>query len=373
MTIIIRWCIVVSSDLLGDAGRHEEARACPPVNELIPERRESMNFVRTPDARFKNLAGYPYAAHYVDVADGMGGTLRMHYLDEGRGEVILALHGQPTWSYLYRKMIPPLTAAGYRVIAPDLIGFGKSDKPTQRKHYTYANHVLWMKGLIEALDLNAMTLVGQDWGGLIGLRLVAENQQRFVRVVAANTGLPDAKGIPHTMAPNLNALLKQTPALPMPEMAAKLAGPMEDRPQFMYWVKHCDAYPEFSPAMVIRGSLKHCSDAEFAAYAAPFPSEEYMAGAREFPSLVPIIPDNPGIPANRAAWAVLEKFDKPFLTAFSDSDPVTRGAEKRFIESVPGAKGQPHAIIKGAGHFLQDDAGEELARIVVDFMRANPA
>ncbi|NJN51434.1 MAG: alpha/beta fold hydrolase [Gammaproteobacteria bacterium] len=235
-----------------------------------------MKIVRTPDERFQDLDGYPFAAHYMDVADGQGGTLRMHYLDEGRGEVILCMHGQPTWSYLYRKMIPLFVAAGYRVIAPDLIGFGKSDKPTDRKNYTYANHVLWVKGLIEALDLKGMTLVGQDWGGLIGLRLVAEHQHRFARVVAANTGLPDAKGIPDAMAPQLNELLAQTPALPMFEMAAKLAGPMEDRPQFMYWVKHCDALQAFSPAMVVRGSLKRCSDAEFAAYAAPFPSEEFI-------------------------------------------------------------------------------------------------
>lgn len=332
-----------------------------------------MHIVRTPDARFADLQDYPFAPHYVDIDDGQSGTLRMHYLDEGAGEIVLCMHGQPTWSYLYRKMIPPLVAAGYRVIAPDLIGFGKSDKPTERSQYTYANHVFWVKNLIEALDLRGMTLIGQDWGGLIGLRLVAEHPDRFARVVAANTGLPDARDIPDAMAPKLNELLRQTPALPPLEMAMKLAGPMEDRPPFMYWVKHCDAYPEFNPALLVRASLKRCSDAEFAGYAAPFPSEEYMAGARQFPSLVPIIHDNPAIPANRAAWKVLERFDKPFLTAFSDSDPVTRGGEKRFIERVPGAQGQPHTIIKGAGHFLQDDAGEELARIVVEFIRTNPA
>ncbi len=331
-----------------------------------------MKIVRTPEARFENLVDYPFAPHYADVADGQGGALRMHYVDEGAGEVILCLHGQPTWSYLYRKMIPLLTAAGYRVIAPDLVGFGKSDKPTQRSNYTYANHVSWVKGLIEALDLKGITLLGQDWGGLIGLRLVAENPQRFARVVAANTGLPDARDIPDAMAPKLRELLAQTPALPLLEMAAKLSGPMEDRPQFMYWVRHCDAYEPFDPAMVVRATLKQCSDAEYAAYAAPFPSEQHMQGAREFPSLVPIIPDNPAVPANRAAWSVLAKFDKPFLTAFSDADPVTRGGEKRFIETVPGARGQPHTIIKGAGHFLQDDAGAELSRIVIEFMKANP-
>ncbi|MEM7020192.1 MAG: haloalkane dehalogenase [Pseudomonadota bacterium] len=332
-----------------------------------------MDIVRTPEERFENLVGYPFAPNYVNIGDGQGGTLRMHYLDEGQGEVILCMHGQPTWSYLYRKMIPLLTAAGYRVIAPDLIGFGKSDKPTDRANYTYANHVLWVKGLIEALDLTGATLVGQDWGGLIGLRVVAENAERFARVVAANTGLPDAKGMTDEIAPKLHELMASTPALPPVEMAAKLAGPMEDRPQFMYWVRHCDAYEDFNPGLLVRLSLNNCSDEEFAAYSAPFPSEEYKQGARQFPTLVPIIPDNPAIPANRAAWAFFEKFDKPFLTAFSDSDPVTKGAEKRFIESVPGAKGQNHTIIKGGGHFLQDDVGEELAQAVIAFMQANPA
>jgi haloalkane dehalogenase len=233
-----------------------------------------MKVLRTPESRFENLVGYPFAPHYVEVPDGEGGTLRMHYLDEGDGEIVLALHGQPTWSYLYRKMIPPLAAAGYRVIAPDLIGFGKSDKPVDRSAYTYANHVLWVKGLIEALDLSAMTLFGQDWGGLIGLRLVAENPGRFARVVAANTGLPDARDIPDEMAPRLHA------------------------------------------------SLRSGTDADYAGYAAPFPSEEYMQGARQFPSLVPIIPDNPAVPANRAAWRVLSTFDKPFLTAFIKANPV---------------------------------------------------
>ncbi len=331
-----------------------------------------MEFVRTPEERFENLADYPYAPHYVDVDDGQGGTLRMHYVDEGEGEIILCLHGQPSWSYLYRKMIPPLTEAGYRVIAPDLIGFGKSDKPTERASYTYAGHVHWMKSFLDTLDLTGITLVCQDWGSLIGLRVVAENAGRFARVVAANAGLPDARDIPDELAPRLKALLAETPALSLPEMFAKLAGPMEDRPPFMYWVRHCDAHPDFHPAEVMKDALNHCSEEEYRAWAAPFPSEEYIQGARQFPSLVPIIPDNPAIPANRAAWAFFEQFDKPFLTAYGDSDPVTRGAEKRFIETVPGARNQKHTIIKGAGHFLQDDVGEELAQVVIRFMRDNP-
>jgi len=336
-----------------------------------------MEFVRTPDERFEDLLDYPFAPHYVDVDDGQGGTLRMHYLDESaagavNAQTILCMHGQPTWSYLYRKMIPVLVDAGYRVIAPDLIGFGKSDKPTSREDYTYANHVYWVKGLLETLDLTDLTLVCQDWGGLIGLRVVAENQSRFARVVAANTGLPDALDIPDEMAPQLHELMASTPVLALPEMGAKLAGPMEDRPPFMYWVKHCDSYDPFDPAMVVRTSLRSCSDAEYAAYAAPFASEAHMQGARQFPTLVPIIPDNPAVPANRAAWAALAKFNKPFLTAFSDGDPVTRGGEKRFIETVPGAQGQAHTIIEGGGHFLQDDVPEALSAAVIEFIRANP-
>jgi haloalkane dehalogenase len=335
-----------------------------------------MDFVRTPEENFANLLDYPFAPNYVDVDDGQGGSLRMHYVEEGPaekdGEIILCLHGQPSWSYLYRKMIPLLVNAGYRVVAPDLIGFGKSDKPTDRADYTYANHVRWLKGFIEALDLRDVTLIGQDWGSLIGLRLVAENSDRFARVVLANGGLPDGQGIPDEMAPKLKAMLADTPALPIEEMFVKLSGPMEDRPPFMYWVSYCDAHPDFHPAHVMKTALNHCSEEEYRAWAAPFPTQEYMQGARQFPSLVPIIPDNPAIPANRAAWAFYERFDKPFLTAFSDSDPVTKGGEQRFIDNVPGAKGQSHTIIKGGGHFLQDDVGQELAAVVIEFMLANP-
>ncbi len=331
-----------------------------------------MDFIRTPEERFNDLKDYPFEPHYVDVAAGDGSNLRMHYLDEGDGEIVLCLHGQPSWSYLYRKMIPRLVSAGYRVIAPDLIGFGKSDKPVHRSDYTYASHVAWLKSFIEALDLSALTIIGQDWGSLIGFRLVAENPERFARVVAANGALPDAAGIPEEMAPSLNQMLAETPALPVDEMFAKLAGPMEDRPQFMYWVRHTDKHPDFHPAEVMKATLNHCDDEEYRAWAAPFPGEAYMAGARQFPSLVPIIPDNPAVPANRAAWKILEQFEKPWITAYGDSDPVMKGAEKRFIDTVPGAKGQAHTIIKGAGHFIQDDAAVELAEVVVAFINANP-
>jgi haloalkane dehalogenase len=201
--------------------------------------------------------------------------------------------------------------------------------------------------------------------------VVAENQARFARVVLANGGLPDGAGIPEEMSEKLNQLLCNTPALPVKEMFGKLSGPMEDRPQFMYWVRHCDAYPDFHPAEVMEASLNRCDEEEYRAWSAPFPSQEFMAGARQFPSLVPIIPDNPAIPANKAAWEVFAKFEKPFITAFSDSDPVTKGGEKRWIETVPGAKGQMHTILKGAGHFIQDDAAAELCSLVIKFMQSN--
>ena len=331
-----------------------------------------MDMVRTPEERFEGLTDYPFMPNYAEVDDGQGGTLRMHYVDEGQGEVILCLHGQPSWSYLYRKMIPLLVEAGYRVVAPDLVGFGKSDKPTNRADYTYANHVHWLTGFVKAVALSDVTVVCQDWGSLIGLRMIAEYPDPFARVVLGNGGLPDAKGVPDEMAPQLNALLADTPALPIEQMFAKLAGPMEDRPQFMYWVRHCDAHPDFHPADVMRASLAHCSEDEYRAWAAPFPSEDYIQGARQFPSLVPIMPDNPAIEANRTAWAFYEQFDKPFLTAFGDSDPVTKGGEKRFIDSVPGAKGQKHTVLAGAGHFLQDDVGPELAAVVIEFIKDNP-
>ena len=338
-----------------------------------------MQILRTPDECFEKIQDFPYQPNYAEVDDGDGGKLRIHYVDEqpasessAQGETLLCLHGQPTWSYLYRKMIPVFSAAGYRVIAPDLVGFGRSDKPTLRSDYTYANHVHWINGFIRALELTGVTLVCQDWGGLIGLRVVTENMDRFARVVTANTALPDGQGIPDEMAPALRQLLAATPALPAVEMFAKLAGGDDDRPAFMYWIRHCDAFPEFSPAEIISLSLKQCSEAECAAYGAPFPSEEYKQGARQFPSLVPIIPDDPAIPANRVAWEQLSRFEKPFLTAFSDADPVTAGQHVRFQETVPGAQHQQHVTIKGAGHFLQDDAGKELATAVIDFINANP-
>ena len=330
-----------------------------------------MQFLTTPDERFENLVGYDYPPNYVEVPDGEGATLRMHYVDAGPkdGEVVLLVHGQPTWSYLYRKMIPVLTEAGHRVIAPDLIGFGKSDKPTRREDYSYARHVAWLGELVRELDLTDITFFGQDWGGLIGLRVLAEDPDRFARVVIGNTGLPDASGIPLEQAPEMHRIYEsiEVPQLfDLPKHFSENTGGYG----FLYWVKFCAEAPELPIGMIV-GGFAGLSAQEISAYEAPFPDDSYKAGARQFPSLVPIIPDNPAIPANREAWKVLRAFERPFLTAFSDSDPVTAGGAKRFQAEVPGAQGQPHVIVEGAGHFLQEQKGEYLAGVISDFIAAN--
>ena len=299
-----------------------------------------MEFLRTPDERFANLPGYPFAPHYVQVDDTEGGSLRLHYLDEGPADapVVLMLHGEPSWSYLYRKMIPIVTAAGYRVIAPDLIGFGKSDKPTQRTDYTYQRHVDWVRSLLQQLDLKGMTLVCQDWGGLIGLRLVGEHPDLFARVVAANTMLP--------------------------------TGDHHPGEAFLKWQAFSQKTPVFGTGFIVMGGCATPMAPEvIAAYDAPFPDESYKEGARQFPLLVPVTPEDPAAPANRAAWEVLMKFDKPFLCAFSDKDPITAKAAPVLQKLIPGCAGQPHTTIENGGHFLQEDQGEKLAQVVVDFLR----
>jgi len=295
-----------------------------------------MDALRTPDERFVGLPGYDFAPHYVETADG----LRVHYVDEGEadGPVVLLLHGEPSWSYLYRKMIPPLAEAGCRVVAPDLVGFGRSDKPAARTDYTYARHVEWMRSaLFDGLDLHHVTLFGQDWGGLVGLRLVAEHEDRFARVCAANTFLP--------------------------------TGDREPSEAFLAWRTFSQETPTFPVGRIVAGGcITPMPDEVAAAYDAPFPDEPYKEGARQFPLLVPTTPDDPGAVDNRAAWPALEQWEKPFLTAFSDSDPITRGADRVLRERIPGTHGQPHTTIEGAGHFLQEDKGEELARVLVDWL-----
>ncbi len=293
-----------------------------------------MEFLRTPAEHFANLPGYDFAPHYVEL-DG----LRMHYVDEGPPDAapVLLLHGEPSWCYLYRKMIPILTAAGQRAIAPDLIGFGRSDKLPRREQYSYQLHVDFVTAFVKALDLQNVTLFGQDWGGLLGLRVAAENEARFARIVVANTGLP-------------------TGDQPMTE-------------GFMRWREYSQTVENFHVGGIIKGGcLTELAPEVIAAYNAPFPDDTYKAAARQFPLLVPISPDDPAATANRAAWEVLRRWQKPLLTAFSDGDAVTRGGERVFQKLVPGAQGQPHVTITGAGHFLQEDKGEELAQVVADFI-----
>jgi haloalkane dehalogenase len=302
-----------------------------------------MEFLRTPDSRFADLPGYAFSPHYLLVDDGEGGQLRVHYLDEGpaTADPVLLMHGEPSWSYLYRKMIPILVAAGHRVIAPDLVGFGRSDKPTRREDYSYQRHVDWMQSALDQLQLERITLVCQDWGGLLGLRLVAAHPERFARVVAANTMLP--------------------------------TGDHNPGEAFKNWQKFSQEVPVFPAGGVIKGGTTSAlPQAVIDAYDAPYPDESYKEGARQFPLLVPTTPDNPASAANRAAWQVLGQWQKPFLTAFSDSDPVTAGGDKVMQKLIPGTRGQAHTTIVGAGHFLQEDQGEQLAGVVVKFIATTP-
>ncbi|MEL7129048.1 MAG: haloalkane dehalogenase [Pseudomonadota bacterium] len=328
-----------------------------------------MEFVRTPDTQFEELSGYAFAPNYVDVTADDGTDLRIHYLDEGprSGDIVLCMHGQPSWSYLYRKMIPILTSAGLRVIAPDLIGFGRSDKPSNVSDYTYQAHVDWMNAFLAKLDLTGMTLMCQDWGGLIGLRLVADQPDRFARLVIANTGLPSNRQV----TPEMSAMLDQVyPSIPVPKAEDVIAQFAEGSPAaFLHWVKYAAEAPDFSVRDVF-GILSNIKDpAVLDGYAAPFPDDTFIAGARAFPSLVPLMPHHAADrAANDAAWKVLESFDRPVLTAFSDGDPVTRGGEAIFQEHVPGANTVEHVTIEGAGHFLQEDAPEALSKAIIGFI-----
>ncbi|ATQ42401.1 haloalkane dehalogenase [Caulobacter mirabilis] len=292
-----------------------------------------MKILRTPDDRFSGLKDWPYAPHYLDLRDPDGTDLRLHYVDEGPrdGEVVLLMHGEPSWGYLYRRVIGWLAGRGRRVIAPDLIGFGRSDKPADRNDYTYERHVAWMSAWLEALDLRGVTLFCQDWGGLIGLRLVAAYPERFAGVAVANTGLP-------------------------------IGGGMTDG--FQAWLNFSQTVPQMPIGMIINGgSARDLSPEEIAAYDAPYPDESYKEGARQFPALVPVTPEHGSVAENQAAWQVLERFEKPFLTAFSDGDPITRGGEALFQARVAGAKGQPHVTLPG-GHFLQEDAPDQIVEVI---------
>lgn len=300
-----------------------------------------MERVRTPDERFSALPDFAFEPHYAEVADPTGGdALRMAYLDEGPrdGAVVVALHGEPTWSYLYRFMIPDLVAAGHRVVVPDLVGFGRSDKPTPRGEYSFERHVEWTRSLLfDELDLSDVTFFGQDWGSLVGLRLIGEHPERFARVVIANGGLPTGDETPSDA--------------------------------FLAWQTFSQEAPELPIGRIISGGcVSRLSEEIVAAYDAPFPDETFKEGAREFPRLVPTSPADPAHDANVAAWAVLQTFTKPFLLCFSDGDPITRGGERKFLRDVPGTKGQAHTTVEGGGHFVQEEKGPELASIVNAFI-----
>jgi len=300
-----------------------------------------MKVLRTPDSRFNDLPDFPFAPHYHEIHDADGTMLRLCTIDEGPPDAapVLLMHGEPSWSFLYRRIIHKLAALGHRVVAPDLIGFGRSDKPSEVTDYTYERHVRWMSDWLLDMQLRNITFFGQDWGGLIGLRLVAAFPQRFARIVVANTGLPIGEGFSEAFSRWLE-FSQSTPVLPISDI-------------------------------VSMGCQRALSDTEKAAYDAPFPDETYKAGARCFPTLVPVTPQHGSVAENKAAWKVLESFARPCLTAFSDSDPVTKGGERIFQERVPGAKGQPHVTIQGAGHFLQEDKPDEVADLLHGFIGRN--
>lgn len=307
-----------------------------------------MHVLRTPDERFVDLADFPFSAHYVEISSGDPDdprtTLRVHYLDEGPAEAapLLLMHGEPSWAYLYRHMIPVLVAAGHRCVVPDLVGFGRSDKPSEMSDYSYARHVAWMsEALFDRLDLRNVTLFGQDWGSLIGLRLVAAEPDRFDRVAIGNGGMPDG-----------------TRAL---------------TDAFMAWQKFSKESPSFTASSIINGgTTTELTAAVLAAYDAPFPDDAHKVASRIIPSLVPTGSDDPAAADNQAAWEVLECFTRPFLLTFSDGDPITSGGDRVFLRRVPGTQGQAHTTVEGAGHFLQEDKGPELAAILNAFIAANP-
>jgi haloalkane dehalogenase len=296
-----------------------------------------MRVLRTPEERFAGLPGWDHEPRDVDV----GGGLRMAYAEAGPAgaPVVLLLHGEPTWAYLWRTVMAVLAAAGLRAIAPDLIGFGRSDKPADPADHAYDRHVAWVRAFVESLDLRQATLVGHDWGGLIGLRLVAEAGDRFARVVATNTGLPTGDQ------------------------------PLSDA--FFRWQRFSQEAPELPVGRIVAGGCREPLPPEVvAAYDAPFPDETYKVGPRRLPLLVPTSPSDPAAAANRRAWQALQRWEKPFLCAFSDGDPITRGADQPMRRLIPGARHDRHPTIVGAGHFLQEDRGRELGEVIARFVRS---
>ncbi|GEA12960.1 haloalkane dehalogenase [Alteromonas sp. KUL49] len=300
-----------------------------------------MKILKTEESAFAKIADFPYTPHFVNVTDTVKSELRMAYYQTGPkdGHTVLLLHGEPTWGYLYRYMMPILASAGYNVLVPDLIGFGRSDKPSRKEDYTYARHLIWVKDWFNQVVQGPCTLFCQDWGGLLGLRLVAELPERFAGVMASNTGLPTGEHTPSEA--------------------------------FLKWRRFSQEVPVFPPAGIVKGAtVSTLSDTTLAAYNAPFPTEDHKAGARQFPLLVPATPDDPQTHENRKAWDALANFNKPFITVFSDSDPVTAGGDKIMQKVIPGCHGMKHTTIRQGGHFVQEDKGPELARLLVQFIQS---
>lgn len=351
-----------------------------------------MKILRTPDEHFDDLVDYPFLPNYTVIQTADGSDLRIHHLDEGPkdGPLVLCMHGQPVWSYLYRKMIPHLTAAGCRVIAPDLPGYGKSDKPASLDDYSYESQVEWLGQWLTQNGFTNMTFFGQDWGGLIGLRLVVNHEERFDRVVISNTGLPYNPDVPESIIKKIEDFRANAPTPSLPQMQKAIGQmPGEQAVKFAYWQKFCwenENMPiGFMMSMMMEKTAKPLQALKFLmhslgmysplptslakAYDAPFPDPSYKMGPRAMPSHVPTLPTSPSLAEQKKAWDFFEKFEKPFLCAFADNDPVTQGGEKQFLDRVPGTKGLPHTSIKGGGHFVQENAAEQLSREIVQLIQ----
>jgi haloalkane dehalogenase len=355
-----------------------------------------MKILRTPDQHFENLADYPFAPNYTVIQTDDGSDLRIHHLDEGPrdGPIVLCMHGQPVWSYLYRKMIPLLVAQGIRAIAPDLPGYGKSDKPAALEDYSYQRQVDWMGQWLTSNDFNDVTFFGQDWGGLIGLRMVADHSERFSRVVISNTGLPYNPDVSDEVVKQVEEFRANAKTPSLPEMSKALSKiPGEGAPMFAYWQKFCWETTDIPIGMMMQMTMEKPSQFVMAinfllfnvgignmspfrselakAYDAPFPDPSYKMGPRAMPSQVPTLPTDPSLDAQKKAWEVFAAFNKPFLCAFADDDPVTRGGDAVFLERVPGTKGQPHTTIRGGGHFVQENCPEQVTKAIVDLIRSS--
>ncbi|MGI9326143.1 MAG: haloalkane dehalogenase [Pseudomonadales bacterium] len=359
-----------------------------------------MKILRTPDARFEDLADYPFAPHYTTIKTDDGSDLRIHHIDEGPadGPLVLCMHGQPVWSYLYRKMIPYLTTAGMRVVAPDLVGYGKSDKPAARENYSYERQVEWMGAWLEANDLSGITFFGQDWGGLIGLRLVANHPDRFERVVISNTGLPYNPDVPAEVVSQIEDFRANQPTPSLAQMQKALSGMsglsgMSDSEhtatKFAYWQKFCWEHEDMPIGFMMSMMMEQRSNLARAfkfllhnagvhspfptslakGYDAPFPDPSFKMGPRAMPSQVPTLPTSPSLTQQGKAWEFFETFDKPFLCAFADNDPVTAGMQEEFKKRVPGTRNLPHTTIKGGGHFVQEAAPEQVSQVIIDLIR----